>query len=241
MENTVTIPIFTRTSKDGEYTQDVFCELDSSAFLLGGGKKPEDLEGRTRNSGVKGLVLQVEHPLFEGYAAGGGESAESSVGADYAMAGDDQRQGVSGKCASDGPAGGRAAHLLCQAGISYCLARSYTSTGDQDGCPERTEYIQSNRNLPAKLHGAAVKIGDYLFLKSPEEAFVQLGGGQTRQEAGLDAFQARSGQVGTADGRFRAGEAKISPLRPENHIFCHFLHFSARLPTQIYYLRGQIH
>ena len=58
------------------------------------------------------LAFELEHPLFEGDAAGCGEAAHLAVGADDTVAWNDKRKGIPGQRAADGPAGGRAARLF---------------------------------------------------------------------------------------------------------------------------------
>jgi len=50
----------------------------------------------------EGFALKLKHLLFEYYSAGRRETAHFAVAADYAVAGDEQRQWVFGKCAADG-------------------------------------------------------------------------------------------------------------------------------------------
>ncbi len=60
---------------------------------------------KTADSGLDGGILKFKHPFFESYTAGCGEAAEFAVAADYAMAGDEQRQWIFGKCATNSPGG----------------------------------------------------------------------------------------------------------------------------------------
>jgi len=50
-------------------------------------------------------VLKFKQSLFERYSSGSGEAADFAVAADYTVAGDNQRQGIFGKGAADGPGG----------------------------------------------------------------------------------------------------------------------------------------
>jgi len=63
-------------------------------------------------SGFEGLAFKCEHPLFEGYAAGGGEAAHFAISSEYAMAGDNKGQRVFGQGIADGAACGGSARLF---------------------------------------------------------------------------------------------------------------------------------
>ena len=52
-------------------------------------KTSPSVSGKTANSGAEGLMLKFEHLLFEGYSAGGGETADFAVAADYTVARND--------------------------------------------------------------------------------------------------------------------------------------------------------
>ena len=54
---------------------------------------------------MEGLTFEIEHLLFEGYAAGSGKAPHSAVAADDAVAGDYQRQWILGKGPADRPGG----------------------------------------------------------------------------------------------------------------------------------------
>ena len=57
-------------------------------------------------------MFKCEHPLFEGYTAGGREAAHFAIGSDHAVAGDNQGQRVIGQGIADGTACGGSARLF---------------------------------------------------------------------------------------------------------------------------------
>ncbi len=58
-------------------------------------------------------MFELEEFVFECGAARGTETADFAVAADYTVAGDNQRQWITGHHDPDGPGGKRAACLLC--------------------------------------------------------------------------------------------------------------------------------
>jgi hypothetical protein len=85
---------------------------------------------------MEGLLV-AEHFLLGGGSAGGGEAAETAVGAQDAMTWDDQRDGIARHDAAHGSGGVWTTHLSCQIAVSRCLAETYSSACQQNLVRER--------------------------------------------------------------------------------------------------------
>jgi hypothetical protein len=164
-------------------------------------------------------TLEFEHPFLERDSAGGGKAAHSAVGSDDAMAWDHERKRVCGHYASGGSARAGTAPSLGQFGISCCLAYLYVSTGGEDLPEKGTETVQKKRYVHAEIHALTFEIRSYLLLKRLEEIRIELSLGQVLKQPGSHASRPRPGQTRPAQTGPCARQAKIAPVRLENHVF----------------------
>ncbi|HSV99374.1 MAG TPA: hypothetical protein VLI39_04325 [Sedimentisphaerales bacterium] len=170
-------------------------------------------------------LLVLEQTLFDGGPAGGGEAAETAVGAEDAVAGDDQRDRVGRHDAADGAGGRGAAHLPGQIAVSHFAAKGYGSTGRQDLLAEETGVVQVYRRIDAEINRLSFEVGDDLLLHVREVPLAEsdVVGGRTEapEQPAFGRLAVRGGQERPADGVVRAGKGEIAPLRPKNRVVQH--------------------
>ena len=94
------------------------------------------------------------------------------------MAGDYQREGVSGEGVCDGTGGSGPAELLCQLAIRRCAAELQLPAGCQDCRLEGCRSGQVEGGIGAEFDGLGVEIREYPFLKRFEQRSIKPGGGK---------------------------------------------------------------
>jgi hypothetical protein len=173
----------------------------------------------------KGLLFEFEHLFLDGYSAGGGEAAETAVGPQDTVTGDNERDRIARHDAADRPGGARPAHLPGQLNVSLCTAKSYLAAGLQDSLPERPGAVEAHRRLGAEIHQLALIVGDDPRLEASLEIFGRSQAGADVPEApeqpllGLPMLADR--QKRPAHGVLRAHQAEIAPFGSENSVVQH--------------------
>ena len=164
----------------------------------------------------------VEHFLFDGDAAGGGETAETAIRAQDAMAGDDQRDRVARHDAAHSPSGVRTTHLRRQAAVSRCPAESYLSARLQDSVREGTRSVEAYGGIGSEIHGFALVVRHDPLLEISLEVFITLELIARRMEALeqllLNFLALWTGQEGPADSIIRASQPEITPFCAEDSV-----------------------